>query len=214
MAAFLDTFIRPTDEQLMWRVKLQDDTQAFATLMDRWQTPIERLGLRMTGDLQRAEDIAQTAFTRVFAHRAEWQAVGKFSTFLWQIALNLCRDELRRIRRRAECSLDALNDTGDAAAGSLPSEEPTPAARAELSERAEMVRRAVVQLDGQYREIVVLRHYEQLKFREIAEVLGIPEGTVKTRMSEALSRLNLLLKHLNESSLCNPPIRPPEVLAL
>src|SRR5271155_5756841 len=157
---FIKGLLRPGDEQLMWRVKLQDDAQAFAILMAHWETPIKRLCARMTGDPHRAEDLAQTAFTRVFARRADWQPSGKFSTFLWQIALNLCRDELRRIKRRAESSLDALAETGDGDLDVLPSEEPSPAAQADSSERAGLVRQALLKLAPHYREVVVLRHYE------------------------------------------------------
>ena len=84
----------PSDEQAMWRVQTQDDPAAFATLMRRWQEPIRRLCERMTGDHHRAEDLAQEAFTRVFARRKDYQPQGKFSTFLWRIALNLCHDDL------------------------------------------------------------------------------------------------------------------------
>ncbi len=214
MANLISQLFRPSDEQLMWRVKLEDDAQAFARLMERWQTPIERLCLRMTGDAHRAEDLVQMTFGRIFSHRAQWQPTAKFSTFVWQVALNLCRDELRRIRRRPECSLDALDEGGDGGLDALPNDEESPAARAETSERAELVRQALLKLAPPYREVVVLRHYEQLKFREIGDVLGIPEGTVKSRMAEALNQLNFLLKNLNESTLCKPPIQTPELLAL
>lgn len=187
------------DEQLMWRVKMQDDSQAFARLVSRWEKPIQRLCARMTGDPHRAEDLAQGTFTRVFLKRLDWVPSGKFSTFLWRIALNLCHDELRKMRRRGECSLDELNE--DAAEG-FADVEPSPDAQTDSRERGELVRAAVIQLAPHYREVIVLRHYEGLKFREIAEVLSVPEGTVKSRMAEALGQLNQLLKHLNEEDSC------------
>src|SRR5436305_6536206 len=101
---FLSSLFSARDEQLMWRVKLEDDHHAFADLMLRWQRPIHDLCARMTGDIHRAEDLVQTVFARVFARRADWQPSARFSTFLWRIALNLCRDELRSRRRRGECS--------------------------------------------------------------------------------------------------------------
>jgi len=214
MANLITGFFRPSDEQLMWRVKLEDDPQAFAGLVERWQVPIERLCLRMTGDLHRGEDLAQTAFTRVFARRADWQPTGKFSTFLWKIALNLCHDDLRQRKRRGECSMDALQETGEAGLDLFTSDEPSPDTQAETSERASLVRQALLKLAPHYREVVVLRHYEQLKFREIGDLLGIPEGTVKSRMAEALTQLNLLLRNLNDDSLCNPRTQTPELLAL
>lgn len=203
-----------TDEQLMWRVKLQDDAEAFASLMSRWQKPIENLCIRMTGDLHRAEDLAQTAFSRIFARRADWQPTGKFSTFLWRVALNLCHDELRRSKRRGECSLEALDQEGQNQSDFIASDAPAPDEQADSRERAELVRDALLKLATHYREVVVLRHYEGLKFHEIGEVLAIPEGTVKSRMTEALTQLNRLLQHLNGDTSCNHKTQIPELLAL
>src|SRR6266496_1970649 len=106
MANLIRSLFGTSDEQNMWRVKLHDDPEAFGRLMARWERPIQRLCARMTGDPHRAEDLAQTAFVRVFARRANWEPSGRFSTFLWRIALNLCYDEARRIHRRGECSLE------------------------------------------------------------------------------------------------------------
>lgn len=168
MGRSLISLFSASDEQLMWRVKLQDDPQAFARLVARWEKPIQRLCARMTGDTHRAEDLTQTAFARVFARRADWVPAGKFSTFLWRIALNLSHDELRRTRRRGEFSLEALEEVDGAGLESFASDEPAPDAQAESSERGELVRRALAELPAHYREVVVLRHYEGLKFREIA----------------------------------------------
>ena len=214
MPNLISALFSASDEQLMWRVKLQDDAEAFASLMSRWQRPIENLCIRMTGDIHRAEDLAQTAFARIFARRGDWEPTGKFSTFLWRVALNLCHDELRRAKRRGECSLDVLDEMGDSQPDFIASEEPAPDEQADSRERAELVRNALLKLATHYREVVVLRHYEGLKFHEIGEVLAIPEGTVKSRMAEALTQLNRLLKHLNGEKSCNPRIQTPELLAL
>jgi RNA polymerase sigma-70 factor (ECF subfamily) len=214
MAKLISALFSASDEQLMWRVKLQDDAEAFASLMSRWQKPIENLCIRMTGDTHRAEDLAQTAFARIFAKRGDWEPSGKFSTFLWRVALNLCHDELRRSKRRGECSLDALDEVGDAQPNFIASEEPAPDEQADSRERAELVRNALLKLATHYREVVVLRHYEGLKFHEIGEVLAIPEGTAKSRMAEALTQLNRLLQHLNGDTSCNPKTQTPELLAL
>ncbi len=214
MSRFITSLFVASDEQTMWRVKTQDDPQAFARLVARWEGPIRRLCARMTGDLHRAEDLTQTAFARVFAGRADWQPSGKFSTFLWRIALNLCHDELRRIKRRGECSLEALEDEAGGGSENFAMDGPPPDAAAEARERGELVRRAMQELPAHYRAVVVLRHYEQLKFHEIAEVLGIPEGTAKSRMAEALTQLHRLLKHVNEDTTCNRKTQPTELRAL
>lgn len=179
------------DEQVMRRVKANDDPQAFAQLMERWQGPIQGLCTRMIGDPHRGEDLTQEVFARLYARRRGYEPTGKFSTFLWRIALNICYDEIRKTKRRRELSLDEPDDDNLTvefeAAGTLPDQ------RMVEDERADAVRRALVELAEPYRVVVVLRHYEGLKFREIAEVLGIPEGTVKSRMTEALSQLGVTL---------------------
>jgi RNA polymerase sigma-70 factor (ECF subfamily) len=186
------TLFASSDEQAMWRVRTDDDAEAFAGLVERWQRPIRGLCTRMTGDAHRGEDLAQETFARLFSRRKNYEPTGKFSTFLWRMALNLCYDELRRCKRRGELPLESPNDDGSG--GFDPeADEPGPDVRLVESERAAAVRQALLQIGEPYRVVVVLRHYEGLKFREIGDVLGIPEGTVKSRMSEALTQLSQLL---------------------
>jgi RNA polymerase sigma-70 factor (ECF subfamily) len=185
--------ISNSDEKNMWRVQTQDDESAFAHLVQRWEGPIQRLCVRLTGDAHEGQDLAQETFIRVFAKRREYQPNGKFSTWLWRIALNLCYDELRRRQRRQESSLEIVGDETSGALGSAATPEPAPDTSLATRERGELVRRALMQLSETYRTVLVLRHYEDLKFREIAEVLGLPEGTVKSRMAEALAQMSRLL---------------------
>src|SRR5207244_12520315 len=79
-----------TDEEAMWRVKAHNDHHEFARLMERWEKPIRNLCVRMTGDLHRGEDLKQETFSRLFEKRKEYEPTGRFSTYLWRIALNLC----------------------------------------------------------------------------------------------------------------------------
>ena len=207
-----------SDEQAMARVQADDDAQAFSQLVRRWEPAIQRLCTRMLGDEHRGEDIAQETFARLFAKRKEYQPKAKLSTFLWRMALNLCYDELRRRKRRPEGPLD--EDQLEQVAEHPSFKVIAPGADVLLLEReqGELVREAVLHLSEAYRSVVILRHFENLKFREIAEVLGIPEGTVKSRMAEALSKLHQSLAHLfeqKESPLCKPqPRRTEEILVL
>lgn len=198
-----------TDEQAMWRVKMQDDPHAFAQLVERWQKPIQSLCARMVGNSHQAEDLAQEAFTRIFLRRKDYQVSGKFATFLWRVALNLCYDELRRVNRRHESALIEEDPDGETRATHVPADiAPGPDSALVQNERAEIVRRALLQLAEPYRAVVVLRHYEGLKFREIADVLEIPEGTAKSRMAEALTQLNKLLASYERDTPCKTKINP------
>ena len=183
-----------SDEQAMLQVQKQDDSQAYAQLVQRWRGRILRLCGRLTGDAHRAEDVAQEVFTKIFLHRAGYRHEGRFSTFIWRVAVNACHDERRRQKRRNEYSLHEENSLGQTGIETLESDDPGPSTTVAHQEQANLVRQALLELPEHYRSVVVLRHYEGLKFREIAEVLEIAEGTVKSRMAEALSRLERALK--------------------
>jgi RNA polymerase sigma-70 factor (ECF subfamily) len=192
--ASLRSFFGISDEQAMWRVQQVDDEAAFSQLVHRWEGPIQGLCERMTGDAHAAEDLAQETFVRVFARRKEYQVEGKFSTWLWRIALNLCYDELRRRQRRGRNTFEGDGGEPLAILEAFTTADSAPDSLVAERERSGMVRRALDELPEIYRTVLVLRHYEDLKFREIADVLGVPEGTVKSRMSEALSQFGQLLK--------------------
>lgn len=194
---FFENWLPPlaslSDEQAMCRVQTRGDAAAFAELHRRWHAPVRSLCARMSGDAHLGEDLAQEAFARVFARRATFQPERKFSTWLWRLALNLCHDDHRRRERRPELPLP--DATGDEAP-ELSAEEPSPDEQLLAQERAELVREAVRRLPETHRAVVLLREYEGLKLGEIAAVLGIPEGTVKSRLADSLARLARQLKPL------------------
>src|SRR5207247_3908681 len=190
MFSWLSVLCSRTDEETMWRVKVHDDHREFARLVERWETPVRRLCARMTGDMHRGEDLKQETFSRVFEKRKDYEPDGRFSSWLWRIALNVCYDELRQRQRRPEFLRGAdPDDPGDALEECV-AEGPTPDLRAAQLEEGELVRQALLQLPDIYRSVLVLRHYENLKLAKIAEILDVPEGTVNSRMAEALARLS------------------------
>jgi RNA polymerase sigma-70 factor (ECF subfamily) len=197
-----------SDEEAMLRVRRRNDAGAFALLVRRWEGRIQRFCTRLCADPHRAEDLAQEAFARVYASRQRYQPKARFSTFLWRVALNVCRDDHRsQTRRAAACPQD--RGAGDDIA-EVAGRDPLPDSALFSKERAEAVRDVLAQLSEEHRSVVILRHYEGLKLREIAETLGIPEGTVKSRMAEALTRLarDLRLKTCFEDDFARP--RPGE----
>ena len=181
-----------SDEQAMWRVQTEDDHGAFALLVERWREKIRALCIRMTGNVPLGEDLAQDVFARVFEKRREFRGASKFSTWLWRIAVNRCYDEMRRPAHRAKT--ESLDDENATVVLDIVMEARTPRDELAAREEAEMVRQALMQLPENYRAVLVLRHYENLKLREIAEVLEVPEGTVSSRMAEALTQLTRLLE--------------------
>lgn len=191
----------------MGRVQNHDDAEAFAQIVHRWEGPIRNLCVRMTADLHRAEDLTQETFARLHARRREWQPTAKLSTYLWRIAINLCHDENRRRTRHGEVPLETGEDGEHAP--HITVFHPTPHEELETGERADQVRTALQRVTEPFRTVLVLRHYEGLKFREIADVLGVPEGTVKSRMVEGLSQLTRLLQPaLNDSPALTAAMAP------
>jgi RNA polymerase sigma-70 factor (ECF subfamily) len=206
------TLFAISDEQAMWRVQTEDDHGAFALLVERWREKIRALCIRMTGNEHLGEDLAQDVFARVFEKRREFRGASKFSTWLWRIAVNRCYDEMRRPANRAIS--ESLDDDNATVVLDIVMEARTPREQLAAQEEAELVRRALLQLPENYRAVLVLRHYENLKLREISEVLEIPEGTVSSRMAEALAQMTRLLEPAFASPIKNPKQRGKELLVV
>jgi RNA polymerase sigma-70 factor (ECF subfamily) len=185
----LSQLLSLSDEKAMIRVRDHDDHAAFALLVRRWEGPIRRLCVRMMTDAQRGEDLAQETFARLFQKRRSYKPQSKFSTYLWRVAMNRCYDELRKARRQRASDHVELDDGADGKLA-LSCDGDTPHQATAREEEAAMVREALAKLPDHYRSVLILRHYEGLKLREIAEVLEIPPGTVNSRMAEALTRLS------------------------
>jgi RNA polymerase sigma-70 factor, ECF subfamily len=183
-----------TDEQAMWNVQMNDDHQAFARLVQRWEEPIFRLCARMTGDTHQAEDLKQEAFARVYTHRKEFRSDAKFSSWLWRIALNLCYDALRKRLRHGECPLEDDPGADVSSMSEHAAEGPTPDVQAAAQEENEMVRQALVRLPESGRTLLALRYGEGLKLREIAEILELSEATVSYRITIALDQMTRILE--------------------
>jgi len=183
-----------SDEEAMVRVQESNDSKAFSMLHNRWQPKIERFCRWQLGDAHRGEDVAQEVFMRLYARRRQFRHDGQFSSYLWRLAVNACYDELRRRQRKPELSLCVADDEGNYGEAMLESDEPSAEAVFVERERSHMIKQALQKLPEMYRSVVLLRHYEGLKFREIAAVMDIPEGTVSSRMAEALNRLEEMLK--------------------
>jgi len=168
----------PTDIELMQRTR-RGDREAFATLIRRHQRPLVNFFRRMGAHTDEADDLTQETFLRVFSYRKRWKPTGKFTSFLYVLARHAWADLMRKSSRTPATSELAVHaaTSPDGAAGSD--------ARID-------VRAALVTLSEKLRSVVVLNVYQGLKYQEIAEVLDIPLGTVKSRMHLAIRQLKVL----------------------
>lgn len=182
----------PNDEDLL--VSLRDgDTDSLGLLVARWQEPLYRFAYRLLERSEEAREVCQETFLRVLSRADRFEPGARFSTWMYQIALNLCRDRLRRQRRWG--LLFGEKAGGRSLEAAVPAEAATtPAAALEREEVRHAVRRALSSLSPEQREVLILKEYEGLKFREIAELTGCPESTVKSRLYQGLARLREVLE--------------------
>ena len=178
-----------SDEDLMGRVAA-DDERAYTELVRRFQRRVLNLVSRVLNDRECGDDIAQEVFVRVFQHRRNYRRGSKFSTWLFTIAANLAKNEIRRrVRRRNWFSLNALQEVLKDSAIQLA--DPTEG-RESLMEREQLqdaMGRAIATVPEKYRLALVLRDLDGLAYEEIAQVLGIPGGTVRSRINRARGML-------------------------
>ena len=168
------------------------DLAAFNSLVLRHQDAAYGLALRFLSSREAAEDATQEAFIR--AYRAIGSFRGeRFRSWLFSIVANACRDELRRRRRRPQRSLDEAREREDRPDLDPPDPDPTPEAQALSGELREALGRSLMQLPEDWRLVVVLSDVQGLSYEEIAESVGVPLGTVKSRLSRARARLREIL---------------------
>jgi len=178
---------------------LAGDRDAFAVLVERHGSRIHSAILRMIGDPEAANDLAQETFLKAFAALASFRKGAAFSTWLYAIALNQVRSEFRRrksVKGQAMLSLDAGGGPGDDS-GDRPMEPagatPDPGDETSRKEEAALLHRALARLDEEYREAVVLRDIEGLSYEEIAAATGVPAGTVRSRIHRGRAALRGIL---------------------
>jgi|SRR5271169_2820369 len=174
----------PTDEDLVEAFR-GGELSAFDTLVARWERRIRGAIHRVVGNEDEARDLCQETFLRAYRALDSFKSEARFSSWLYQIALNLCRDRLRRRRGRTLVSLEDMGEGAEELAVRRPSAFELVQAR----DLARTVAAAISELAEEQREVIVLKEYQELTFQEVAEVLGIPVSTVKTRLYRGLGQL-------------------------
>src|SRR5881275_1091974 len=175
-----------TDEELVAR-SVSGDADSFNELIIRWERPIYALAYRTIGREEEARDVCQETFLRAFRALPGFRGQAKFSSWLYRIALNLCRDWLRRERRTPVVQPPEDVDLMELAAAAEPSESIEDlVARQDLSR---LVERAMARLPEEQRTAIILKEYHGLTFQEIADLAGCPLSTVETRVYQGLAVL-------------------------
>ncbi len=191
-----------TDPELVERARSGSE-QAYRVLLGRYQRPVFALIFRMVRNRERAEDLAQETFVRVFNNIDRYDPKYKFSSWIFKIANNLTIDALRKKGVRT-VSLDgsAYAETDDETEGSRIDPESgseTPEEELEAREMGSEIEAAIGRLRPEYRSAVLLRHVEGRPYDEIAEILDLPLGTVKTYIHRGRGELRTMLAHLREA---------------
>jgi RNA polymerase sigma-70 factor (ECF subfamily) len=184
-----------TDEELVAR-SIEGDLESFNQLVIRWERPIFALAYRVIGREEDARDVCQETFLRAFRAIKGFKGQAKFSSWLYRIALNLCRDWIRRERRAPLVQVPEGLDPMDLA-NELPSQAESLDDTVSRREMSSAVARAMASLPEEQRTAIILKEYHGLTFQEIADLLGCPLSTVKTRLYQGLA---VLRRHLEKQA--------------
>jgi RNA polymerase sigma-70 factor (ECF subfamily) len=182
-----------SDETLIARFQ-QGDVQAFDVLVRRYKDQLLNYVFRFVGNRNDAEDIVQETFLRVYKNKHYYKEIAKFSTWVYTIAGNLAKTELRRRKRRKVFSVsNFVNDERDF---DIPDLDRNPEKEVDGSIKDDIIQRAIEKLPPKFKEVILLRDVQGFAYEEISQILNIPLGTVKSRVNRGRLKLQADLKFL------------------
>lgn len=188
-----------SDHDLVTRAQ-QGSEKAYRELLARYQRPVFSIIFRMIRDREQAEDLAQETFVRVFNHIGRYDPRYKFSSWIFKIATNLTIDWIRRKELKTVSIDGSRNATSseemEATAITIASDDENPEELLEARELGEEIEEAIGKLRPEYRAAILLRHVEGREYQEIAEIMSLPLGTVKTYIHRGRNELRDSLQHL------------------
>ncbi|TNE85090.1 MAG: sigma-70 family RNA polymerase sigma factor [Deltaproteobacteria bacterium] len=187
----------PSDAELVRRFQ-EGDRTAFDAIVHRYQHRVFTLCMRWIGDEQVASEVAQDVFIAMYRKLGSFRGDAKLSTWVYRVVINHCKNRRLYRRRRHMDQHEPLEGTraaedDDAPSRQIASEEPLADAGVHRSEAAALLHEGLAALDESQRQIIVLRDIEDLSYEEIGELLGVPRGTVKSRLHRARAQLATLL---------------------
>lgn len=186
-----------SDEELIRRFQLGEE-EAFTVLVRRFKDPLTNYVYRFLGELDRANDVVQETFLRLYHYRNAYSRDAKFATWLFKVASNLTKTELRReyiLRRYMVQGISTDNDDEWQGWNVLDPDSP-PDTQVDRSMKQRLVQQALMQISPAYREVVILRDIQQMSYEEISEITGLGLGTVKSRINRGRVQLQKLLRNV------------------
>lgn len=194
MSNIIDSKKAINDEDLEYVVLCQKgDTDAFDVLVERHQKKMLNIAYRMMGDYDEACDVTQEAFLAAYKSIKKFKAEAKFSTWLYRIVVNYSKNRLKQLRNITQREGVSIDDSGEMKIEGVmcqsSANDANPGAQMEKREREAQVQKCITSLDEEYREVLVLRDIQGFSYEEIKDILKIPEGTVKSRLSRARNAL-------------------------
>ena len=190
-----DALQQMSDEDLMEYFQA-GTVEAFNILVSRYSERLMHYLYGFLGDNKRCEDLLQETFLRVYRNRHSYQRIAKFSTWLYTIAGNLARSEYRKRKRRRMYSIQSVNRDNEEYELAIPDETFSPDRHTESMLQDKYIQDALDRIPPNFREVVVLRDIQQLAYDEIAEITGLPMGTVKSRINRGRTKLQGLLRDI------------------
>ena len=183
----------PSDKELIAAI-LDGDQEQFSELVQRYQARLVNFLYRLLHDLADAHDLAQEVFLKVYQALDRYDPQYKFSTWLFRVAQNAAIDRIRK-RRLQLVSMDRPSrDSDDDSTWEFPGKERSPYAQLRNQERGGAIKEAIDDLPWEYRELIVMRHFAELSYAEIADIKGMPLGTVKNKLFRGRQMLKEVLQ--------------------
>lgn len=186
-----------TDEELIARFQ-DGDNYAFDLLVKRYKDPLLNFIYRFVGEKNEAEDIVQETFLRLFKNKHYYKEIAKFSTWIYTIAGNLAKTELRKRKRRKLFSISHYMSTEKDY--DIPDETTSPESDTNTLITDKIIQKAIDKLSPKFKQVIILRDIQGFSYEEIAEIVNIPLGTVKSRVNRARLKLQEDLKDLMDDT--------------
>lgn len=181
----------PSDEKLIARFQ-QGDTYAYDLLVKRYKDPLMNYIYRFVNDRTDSEDILQETFLRLYKNKHYYKEIAKFSTWIYTIAGNLAKTELRKKKRRNFFSIHNFMDTEKDY--ELPDKGVTPEMHTSSSMTNNEIQKAIAKLSAKFKQVILLRDIQGFSYEEISQIVNVPLGTVKSRVNRARLKLQQDLK--------------------